>query len=224
MIADAVIVALFVLFVIIGIKRGIAVTFLNIVALLVTAVSAYYLSQLLSQLIYDSFVRQTVITNLEQTIKQSGVQQAVNNSFDAIPKWVMVPVTAIISLFGVSSQSVTEKFSVTQGTVENTANSVEKLLAPFVTGIFQLVLVIVLFIIILIIAKIIVKHLLKVFNIPVIKQINKILGGVLGAGEGIIFIWIGVNVFYAVMYFSNPEVVADNMFCGTLFKFFSVAS
>lgn len=224
MIADAIIVAVFVLFVIIGVKRGIAVTFLNIVALVVTAVSAYYLSQMLSQLIYDSFVKQTVIINLEQTIKQSGAQNAVNNCFNSLPKWVMVPITEIMSLFGVNSQSIAKTFTITQGTVESTANSVERLLAPVVTGVFEFILIIILFILILIIAKKINKHLLKLFNIPVIRQLNNFLGGVLGAAEGIIFIWIGVNVFYAVMYFSNPAVVSDNMFCGALFKFFCIAS
>ena len=78
-------------------------------------------------------------------------------------------------------------------------------------------------IIIFIIIKILVKKLARVFKIPVVKQINKLLGGVLGLAEAAILVFFAVNIFSGVLEFSNPEMLNNPMISGAVFKFFSVA-
>ena len=55
------------------------------------------------------------------------------------------------------------------------------------------------------------------------KQINKLLGGVLGLAEAAILVFFAVNIFSGVLEFSNPEMLNNPMISGTVFKFFSVA-
>ena len=77
--------------------------------------------------------------------------------------------------------------------------------------------------ILLIIVKKLIRVVLRIFNIPVIIQVNQSFGGVLGALEGILFVWLAVNIFYVIMFFSNPEVTANSLVAGNLFKFFCIA-
>ena len=68
-----------------------------------------------------------------------------------------------------------------------------------------------------------VENLARVFKIPVVKQINKLLGGVLGLAEAAILVFFAVNIFSGVLEFSNPEMLNNPMISGAVFKFFSVA-
>uniref|UniRef100_UPI004027B5A1 hypothetical protein n=1 Tax=Ruminococcus bromii TaxID=40518 RepID=UPI004027B5A1 len=77
-------------------------------------------------------------------------------------------------------------------------------------------------IIIFIIIKILVKKLARVFKIPVVKQINELLGGVLGLAEAAILVFFAVNIFSGVLEFSNPEMLNSPIISGAVFKFFSV--
>ena len=56
-----------------------------------------------------------------------------------------------------------------------------------------------------------------------VKQINELLGGVLGLAEAAILVFFAVNIFSGVLEFSNPEMLNNPMISGAVFKFFSVA-
>ena len=117
----------------------------------------------------------------------------------------------------------------TQGINSAIANSFSALpnwvmgMLGFFLSIFGLDSSVVISIIIFIIIKILVKKLARVFKIPVVKQINKLLGGVLGLAEAAILVFFAVNIFSGVLEFSNPEMLNNPMISGAVFKFFSVA-
>ena len=60
------------------------------------------------------------------------------------------------------------------------------------------------------------------FNIPVVKQINQLLGGVFGLAEGMVIVFIAVNIFDIVTIFTNPALLNNEIFNGAVFKFFSM--
>lgn len=223
MITDIIIIAVIVLFTLIGVKRGLAKTILNLAGLVLTAVSAYYLSSFLSQLIYDSFLKQTVITNIEQIIEQNGLDYALSNCLEAVPQWINGILSFIVGIFGISLNEFQNQLSVPSNVVSSTSQVVESAVAPVVTSVLTILLIIVLFIIILIIVKKLVRLALKVFNIPVIKQINKFLGGVFGLAEGLLIVFLVVNIFNIVTGLSNPDLLTGELFGGTIYKFFSMS-
>lgn len=224
MIADIIIIVTIVLFVLLGVRRGIAKTFFNIIGLVATVVSAYYLSQIFSQWIYDLFVKQTVITNLQTSINESGITSAFNNCLTALPDWVLGLLSGFCSIFGLNTDAISNSFKLPENISSVGATTIEGMIAPVITSLFAIILVIILFVIILIIVKKLIKLILRLFDIPVIKQVNKILGGVLGAVEGIVFMWIAVNVFYFIMFFTNPQVVSNNLVTGTIFNLLCLGS
>lgn len=223
MVADIIIIAVFALLFFIDFKRGIAITILNVAGLALTGFLAYHISNFLASWVYTAFVQQTLTTNLQQMIDTQGINSAIANSFSALPNWVMGMLGFFLSIFGLDSSVYTNDFQVPNSAATAVSTSVENLIQPVITGMFRLVIGVVISIIIFIIIKILVKKLAIVFKIPVVKQINKLLGGVLGLAEAAILVFFAVNIFSGVLEFSNPEMLNNPMISGAVFKFFSVA-
>lgn len=223
MVADIIIIAVFALLFFIDFKRGIAITILNIAGVALTGFLAYHISNFLASWVYTAFVQQTLTTNLQQMIDTQGINSAIANSFSALPNWVMGMLGFFLSIFGLDSSVYTNDFQVPNSAATAVSTSVENLIQPVITGMFRLVIGVVISIIIFIIIKILVKKLVRVFKIPVVKQINKLLGGVLGLAEAAILVFFAVNIFSGVLEFSNPEMLNNPMISGAVFKFFSVA-
>lgn len=223
MVADIIIIAVFALLFFIDFKRGIAITILNVAGVALTGFLAYHISNFLASWVYTAFVHQTLTTNLQQMIDTQGINSAIANSFSALPNWVMGMLGFFLSIFGLDSSVYTNDFQVPNSAAAAVSTSVENLIQPVITGMFRLVIGVVISIIIFIIIKILVKKLARVFKIPVVKQINKLLGGVLGLAEAAILVFFAVNIFSGVLEFSNPEMLNNPMISGAVFKFFSVA-
>ncbi|MGB4986400.1 MAG: CvpA family protein [Ruminococcus bromii] len=223
MVADIIIIAVFALLFFIDFKRGIAITILNVAGVALTGFLAYHISNFLASWVYTAFVQQTLTTNLQQMIDTQGINSAIANSFSALPNWVMGMLGFFLSIFGLDSSVYTNDFQVPNSAAAAVSTSVENLIQPVITGMFRLVIGVVISIIIFIIIKILVKKLARVFKIPVVKQINKLLGGVLGLAEAAILVFFVVNIFSGVLEFSNPEMLNNPMISGAVFKFFSVA-
>lgn len=223
MVADIIIIAVFALLFFIDFKRGIAITILNVAGVALTGFLAYHISNFLASWVYTAFVQQTLTTNLQQMIDTQGINSAIANSFSALPNWVMGMLGFFLSIFGLDSSVYTNDFQVSNSAAAAVSTSVENLIQPVITGMFRLVIGVVISIIIFIIIKILVKKLARVFKIPVVKQINKLLGGVLGLAEAAILVFFAVNIFSGVLKFSNPEMLNNPMISGAVFKFFSVA-
>ena len=223
MVADIIIIAVFALLFFIDFKRGIAITILNVAGVALTGFLAYHISNFLASWVYTAFVQQTLTTNLQQMIDTQGINSAIANSFSALPNWVMGMLGFFLSIFGLDSSVYTNDFQVPNSAAAAVSTSVENLIQPVITGMFRLVIGVVISIIIFIIIKILVKKLARVFKIPVVKQINKLLGGVLGLAEAAILVFFAVNIFSGVIELSNPEMLNNPMISGAVFKFFSVA-
>lgn len=223
MVADIIIIAVFALLFFIDFKRGIAITILNVAGVALTGFLAYHISNFLASWVYTAFVQQTLTTNLQQMIDTQGINSAIANSFSALPNWVMGMLGFFLSIFGLDSSVYTNDFQVPNSAAAAVSTSVGNLIQPVITGMFRLVIGVVISIIIFIIIKILVKKLARVFKIPVVKQINKLLGGVLGLAEAAILVFFAVNIFSGVLEFSNPEMLNNPMISGAVFKFFSVA-
>lgn len=222
MVADIIIIAVFALLFLIDFKRGIAISILNIAGIAVTGFLAYHISNFLASWIYSSFVQQSLITNLQQMINTQGIDSAVANSFSALPSWAMGIFGFFLSLFGCDSSIYTNDFHIADSTVTTVSTSIEKLIQPIVTGLFQMLIGAVVSIIIFILIKILINRLAKIFRIPVVKQINQFLGGILGLAEAAILVFLVVNIYSGVLDLTNPEMLNSPMLSGAVFKFFSL--
>lgn len=221
MLADIIIVAVIVLFTIIGVRRGIARTILGIVGLFVTYAVAGGLSKWLSPLIYNSFLEQTVTENVNNYMSSYGFDYLIDNSISALPEWIRW----LVSLFGGSSENVVQYVSQSVSSAQtNATQAVTQTLESLAVSALQIVLMIVLFIIVYIIVRKLIRLVSKVFKAPVLRQVNGFFGGVLGAVNGLLIAWIAVNVFGLIAQMTGNDIISNELIDGTLFRLFSLTA
>lgn len=221
MLADIIIVAIIVLFIIIGVRRGIARTILGIVGLFVTYAAANGLSNWLAQVIYNSFLEETVIENVNNYMSSYGLEYLFENSFSALPDWIRW----LVSIFGGSSDNVSKYVLQTAGYAQsNATDMITQTLETMTVSAMRIVLMIVLFIVEYIIVRKLIRFVLKLFKVPVLKQVNGFFGGVLGALNGVLCVWILVNVLCVIAQITANDITSSELINGHLFRLFSLTA
>ncbi|MBQ1507187.1 MAG: CvpA family protein [Ruminococcus sp.] len=220
MVSNIIIICIIIAFIAIGTYRGLAKTLFNLIGIIAALAVSRYLAPMAAQLIYNSFFRQGIIDNLEKSINRYGVDYTVQNSLDSVPGWISSIIKFIGSVFGADADSIQRSISESGNFSSNAAKTIESEIGQFIVLLFALVLSLILFIILFIIIKKIIKHALVIFKLPVIKQINCFLGGLLGAVEALIIIFLACSLFYIIMTKANPELLNSELVSGALFKWF----
>jgi uncharacterized membrane protein required for colicin V production len=218
MIADIVIISIIVFFIVVGVIRGFAKALLNIAGVILSVVVACFVSQGLSQWVFDSFIRNEVLDSINSINLESGMNSVVSDIFSVLPEWIGSVVEFFNGLFGLENKETLNLFTdVLPDDTMTPAVLTDSIIAPVITGILSFFIGIILFIVALIIVKQIIDLIDKIFELPVLKQINGFLGGVFGAIEGLIIVSIAINLFCFIVNMTEPSVLTDNSVNGILF-------
>lgn len=218
MIADIVIISIIVFFIVVGVIRGFAKALLNIAGVILSVVVACFVSQGLSQWVFDSFIRNEVLDSINSINLESGMNSVVSDIFSVLPDWIGSVVEFFNGLFGLENKETLNLFTdVLPDDTMTPAVLTDSIIAPVITGILSFFIGIILFIVALIIVKQIIDLIDKIFELPVLKQVNGFLGGVFGAIEGLIIVSIAINLFCFIVNMTEPSVLTDNSVNGILF-------
>lgn len=218
MIADIIIIIIAVLFLLLGIKRGAARTLLNLAAVGAGAVIAHFLASRIAEAVYTGFFRQTVLNNLESAVAQKGAQFAAQNSIDALPDQLRAITGFFTGMFGVKPEDIQGRLVPSSNVTGEIVRSIEQPLAQFCIGVLTVLFTIILFFVLVMIFKLLIRLILGFFEIPVIRQVNKILGAIIGAAEGLIFALFSVNIVYFILSYANPLLLENKNVFGSLFN------
>ena len=215
MILDIIFLAVIIIFIISGAIRGFARAIMNIAAVVASAILSNLLSGVISDWIFNSFVRNDLIANLNNAVTNTEI--SVNSALGDLPGWVSSVVSFFCNLFNFDEQRLVDCFVGTASTAKLTAVQVtDNFVKPIVTGIFSFFIAIILFILLIIIFKFV----NKLFELPVISPINRVLGGVFGAAEGIVVALICLAVLAVIMDFTNSTAVLNEGISGVAFSIF----
>lgn len=217
MVSDIIIIVVFALFTILGIRRGAAKTLLNFAALIANSFISRFLAAGIAQAVYNNLIKENVIGNIENLITQNGAQYAVEHSLDALPGWVMKLVGVTTGTFGVTPEQLQGRLAPSAEQSRQLAQTIEQPVSELAITVLSFLLMIVIFIVLMIVFKLLIKMALRVFEIPFIRQANMALGGVLGVLEAIVFIWLVVNTLYVVISYANPNLTDNGTLFGSLF-------
>ncbi|MCL2884055.1 MAG: CvpA family protein [Oscillospiraceae bacterium] len=195
---DIVLVALFLLGVILGWRHGFIKTAVKIVGFFVALFVAFQLGGLLGGVVYDSAVapplHDAVVSRFDagSATAQDGVQAAL----DKLPSFMQ---SALASAGLPDAQTITAKLDVSADASANAVSSaIIKTLRPILGGLIGVVIGLLLFIGLYIIVCVLARVLNRVFKLPLLKQINGLLGAVLGLVQGAVFVLIAVTVLQLI--------------------------
>lgn len=199
---DLIIILLFIVFVIIGIKRGAIKTLLTLVSVWLSVFLSSVLGSNIAQWVYDAFFKNGIIEGVNNTLTQTGAADSVEKTLESIPDVVF----NALSAFGITKDSL---LSQTEGAVDSAqisvSNAVEGVISPILTSIISFFLIIILFILLIVLFKFILKLVNGLFELPILNMFNKAAGGVLGAIEGVALIYLFAVLIKIVLPFTGED-------------------
>ncbi len=188
-ILDVILLAVFAAFVFTAAKKGFMLSLLELIAVIVALALSYQFSPVVAQATYDNVVEQSLIETVElqidETLNVSSSTAQAELILDAIPDFMVSFASSVgIELDEVKSIINTENFS-----AENLATElVTKVAQPIVVSALTFIFFLLLSAVLLFALKWVAKLLSKIFKLPLIGTVNKVLGGVLGACKGVMVI------------------------------------
>jgi uncharacterized membrane protein required for colicin V production len=219
MILDIVIVAFILLLMIIGIKRGIVKTLYGLIIIALAGFLAYLCGKLVAEFIYDNYILTSITDSVSSSFESSKASTGVvsNNIFESIPDFL----SNILIGFGVTQRGFASTLSeATEFTQKATLTTVDTVIKPILISAISVFAIIILFILFFILLKLLGRYLLKIFKLPIIKQINGLLGGLLGIVEGLLIIMIFIIISKASASFSNSTFISKELIDSSfLFKY-----
>ncbi len=216
---DIIILVLFIFFITSGYKIGLVRAFMNLVGTILALIISLYLSNIISELIYNNYVRNIMVANISSTLNEY-VGQDINTKADAVLRELPSFLSGTLSMFGVDSGSVE---STIENTTGNATYAIVDLFAPVIISVIKTISMSVLFFVLMIPIKFLTKFLVKIVRLPGLRQLDHILGALLGGLKCLFILAIIVSLLKVLLPIvdEKPELFSDKSIESTiLFKSF----
>lgn len=200
MLADIIIIALLLLALIIGVRRGL----LGAVAGIVSVAAAFFGAALSA-----SFLTPTVEQWLQPLLMQKlekGMQGAQSADGETL-----------LGLLGFDGQGLREMLQTVTDRIRETGEAMLSAVAGSVAHSVAYALTYLASFIVLLIACRLLCRLLEKVELPVISQLDSVAGGILGLLEGALLVFVAVWAMQKFHWLLTPEMIADS----TILKFFA---
>jgi len=207
---DFILLAIFALMLYSGVKRGFVHTVISAVAVFAAMLLASALSKTAAPWLYVTFVQETAtqavaaslppgvdITLSVEQAKQ--VMQELPEVWSALAATVGIDLNEVIASIGGGAPQATDV----------AARVAEWILRPIAEAVLRVVAFAVCMIVLYILIRILMLILDRVFKLPVLKSANKLLGALLGAVKGILFLLLICTVLQVVAGFMEDSAFAE---------------
>lgn len=206
-ILDGAVILIFLLAVFIGYRRGFIKAIIRLVGCILALVVALCVSKPLAGGVFDLFladqIEQTVSSHIQQTDEQA-VKDALTGILEQLPQ----PVVNALESVGLGTpEEITRQVEEALGgpAEEVSGRIITAVVRPVAVSLLSALLFILLFIVCMILVGILASVINKAFQIPVLRQVNGVLGAVVGVFQGILLIFVGVAVITLLSQVSSSD-------------------
>ena len=209
LILDIILIAVFAAFVFVAVKKGFIRTLLELVAVVAALVLAYQLSPVASQAVFDGMLEKNITSSIETQISDNfdttTAAKKAETALEAIPDFAV----SLASSAGVDIGSIKNNISAENLSAENVAKElVEKIAEPIITGALTIIFFILFTCVLIIILRIVAAKIAKLFKVPLVGTVDKLLGAVLGICRGLVVLVLICTVLEFVFANGNSELAA----------------
>lgn len=214
MVLDIGVLLIFLCFVVVGYRNGFVASLLSFIGLIVSFVISMYASKVVSSFLYLNFIKPNIILRIENSIVNGN--KSVDGILDFLPSFI----------FDMINNKTTLVNNINSTVMENRVYATEMivdLISPTILKLIDFVVIVVMFGILAILMRVVRKKALRFLNVPVLRQLDGILGMVLGAVKGvvlIIFLSIMLNVWTVLLGHPRNTVLIENINSTKIFKVF----
>ena len=211
---DVILLAVFVFCTLRAAKKGFFLTLFELASYIIAMVAGKIFSAALAPKVFDNFFRVRVVSFVSDSMQKSGAADfigSVKNMVDSIPN----SLGGFMQILGVQKEELVDKVAHLQNTGDMAAEITDKVAAPLVTSVLQILLYILISLVCIFLLRLVIRAVDKLLikKLPAIKQVNSTLGGVFGAIKGllvVILLAIIVNVIISATGNQKAIDIANN--------------
>lgn len=226
-ILDAIVLIIILVVAFITMKRGFVKSIIGLVSLVLALVIVSALSKPVATFLYDSMidkpVQNSIVKQLDENDKKN--DETVDTVWNSLPKFL----TNTAENSGITTDSIGKIIKKDANNSEIAYDFSQNVVRPTAISIITFAVNIILFIVLTILFRLLSKVICKLFKAPVLKQVNKALGLVLGVLKGIVIAsLVCVAVSYIVSFsendfvFINSEVINNTIVFSKLSTLFGL--
>lgn len=190
LVLDIAVAALVILFTVIGVRRGFIKSVVRLLGFVVAVVIAALASAPIAQQLYDTLLYAQAEALVVQKVEEGVAAAAttLNEQITAVLSVLPEGVQSLLTMYGVDASGMTGTAQSSEALV---STIMEGIITPLCVAVLQLIVFLVLFLVLFLIIRLLGKLIDKIFaSLPVIKQVNGLLGGVLGFAEGVLILFV----------------------------------
>ncbi len=195
---DGLLVAVGVLCIVIGVRKGLFKSAADCLKLIAAAILASIAAHPISKWVFDAFVLEGFSERVRESVDGLEHVEGVQNYFETLPDFLK----GFLQTRGITSSSLADTVS---DSSEAVAQSIIDVLSPVFISIISFFAFIVLFIIFVILLSIVVRMISGIVALPILSQIDSLLGGVFGAVFAVIIMWIIVGAIQFIASLGGQE-------------------
>lgn len=189
MILDIGLLCVFLFFILIGIKRGFIRSAVHFLGAVIAAFLASALGGAAAKWVFDTLFREALVSKIGETILSLGGQgaaAAAEETISSLPDFI---------------QRALEEAGITVGSLQGmlasktgeAAELIADALSPVFVSFLKVLAVIVLFMLFTMLVRVLANLVASVFRLPVLRQLDGLLGGVFGFLLALVAMWILVS-------------------------------
>ena len=210
---DLLVVAVLVISVIVGYKRGFVKSLLRLTGSLISLVLAVVLASPLGSFFNDAFVSDWLSSSAQGKLEEQ--LSAMGGSFDTLFDSMPEEFSGLIDHFGVGKNDMEQQYE-QMAAEDKTDGLIAEELADYLTqGAAKAISYVLAFLLVYIVSYILIKLLSRlidpIFRLPLLHTANALLGAVLGVLVAVVFLWVAALLIeHVVPYlFGNDSIFHD---------------
>ena len=172
--------------VVFGYKKGFFKSIAGFIGAVIAMFLAWVLAGLIANALYQGIFREKLIDHISAVLSNDALA-----SFPEKAAQVVANLPGFLSNTlnnqGITSSQIEQSL---QAAGNNAAPATADLISPAVIWLLQLLLTVILFFILVILVRLVIKLIGNVFRLPVLRQVDSILGGLFGIFKGVVYIFL----------------------------------
>lgn len=181
--------------VVFGYKKGFFKSIAGFIGAVIAMFLAWVLAGLIANALYQGIFREKLIDHISAVLSNDALA-----SFPEKAAQVVVNLPGFLSNTlnnqGITSSQIEQSL---QAAGNNAAPATADLISPAVIWLLQLLLTVILFFILVILVRLVIKLIGNVFRLPVLRQVDGILGGLFGIFKGVVYIFLACILLQLLM-------------------------
>ncbi|RKJ40274.1 CvpA family protein [Acutalibacter sp. 1XD8-33] len=192
---DGIILGICLLCVLIGVQRGFIRSVVHFLGAVIAACLASALGGVVAQWLFDSLFRQAMVEKISDSLQGLGAENAaaaVEQIIASLPDFLV----RALEEAGVTAASITGGIGVQTG---QAAQLITDYLSPVFVNFLKVLVVIVLFSLFMTLVRILAGVVSRMLRLPIIHQLDGLLGGIFGFLLAMVSVWIVVAALLVFM-------------------------